>query len=205
LQEKLKLEWLAPRPLPVPEVLLFIPEEAADYLLLSEIPGAPASDDALKQDVPRLIEQLADGLHTIHGLPIEDCPFPAQSDLKIETARQRMLDKLIDESDFDEIRHGETAEKLFGELVATAPAEEDLVFTHGDYCLPNVLLENGKVSGFVDWGNAGIADRYQDIALLARSVRYNFSADWTKFLFDTLGIEPDLKKIDFYQLLDEFF
>jgi len=44
LQEKLKLEWLENR-LPVPKVLLFAEDKYEDYLLLSEIPGIPASDN----------------------------------------------------------------------------------------------------------------------------------------------------------------
>jgi aminoglycoside phosphotransferase len=94
---------------------------------------------------------------------------------------------------------------LFDELLATQPVETNLVFTHGDFCLPNVILKNGNVTGFVDWGNAGVADPYQDIALLTRSVSYNFGEDAVKKVFEIYGVKPNWKKIHFYQLLDEFF
>ncbi|MFN2392567.1 MAG: APH(3') family aminoglycoside O-phosphotransferase [Pyrinomonadaceae bacterium] len=204
LQEKLKLEWLKTQ-LPVAEVLLFAEDEDNEYLLLSEISGVPASDDSLKIDIPRIIEQLTNGLKKIHELPIENCPFDARLDYKIEIARERMIKGLVDEEDFDEERQGGTAENLFQELLTTKPVDEDLVFTHGDYCLPNVLIEDGKLSGFVDWSGAGVADRYQDIALLTRSVWYNFGEDLTENVFEIYGIEPNWKKIDFYKLLDEFF
>jgi aminoglycoside phosphotransferase len=116
-----------------------------------------------------------------------------------------MINGLVEEEDFDEERQGRTAEGLFEELLATVPTDEDLVFTHGDYCVPNVILENGNLSGFVDWESAGVADRYQDIALLTRSVWYNFGEDWEESMFEIYDIEPDWKKIDFYKLLDEFF
>ena len=204
LQEKLKLDWLKNR-LPAPEVLLFAEDENAEYLLLSEISGLPATDYSSKAHILRTIEQLVKGLKMIHWLPIENCPFNARLDYKIEIARERMIKGLVEEEDFDEERQGRTAEDLFQELIAAKPTDEDLVFTHGDYCLPNVILENGKLSGFVDWSGAGIADRYQDIALLSRSVWYNLGEDWMENVFEIYGVEPDWKKIDFYKLLDEFF
>lgn len=204
LQEKTKLEWLKNR-LPAPEVILFLEDENTDYLLVSAVSGVDASHDSLKNDIPRVIEQLTNGLKMIHALPIEDCPFDERNDRKIELARQLVENKLVDEDDFDEIRHGRTAESLFRELIENQPATEDLVFTHGDYCVPNIILKNKKLNGFVDWGNSGIADRYQDLALLTRSVRYNFGAEYEQTVFEIYGIEPDPKKIYFYRLLDEFF
>jgi aminoglycoside phosphotransferase len=204
LQEKLKLDWLKNR-LPAPEVLLFAEDETNAYLLLSEISGVDASEDSTKNNIPRAIKQLANGLKLIHSLPIEDCPFDARLARKIEIARERMINGLVEEADFDEQRLGRTAAHLFEELLANVPPDEDLVFTHGDYCLPNVILENGNLSGFVDWQSAGVADRCQDIALLTRSVRHNFGEVWEKTVFEIYGIAPDWKKIHFYRLLDEFF
>jgi len=204
LPEKFKLEWLKNK-LFVPEVLMFAENENTEFLLLSEITGKDASDEVFKDNAHETVRELAAGLKTIHSLPIEDCTFDARLNYKIESARKRLENGLVDESDFDEIRQGRTCEDLFQELLETKPEKEELVFTHGDYCLPNVILESGNLSGFVDWGNAGFADKYQDIALIARSIESNFGAEWTKIFFEIYGIEPDWEKINFYQLLDEFF
>jgi aminoglycoside phosphotransferase len=67
------------------------------------------------------------------------------------------------------------------------------------------ILKDFRLNGFVDCAEAGIADRYQDIALLARSVGHNFGEKWIPFVFECLEIEPDWEKIEFYKLLDEFF
>jgi aminoglycoside phosphotransferase len=203
-EEKLVLEWLGGKLL-VPKVIMFESDAKRDYLLISEIEGVPASDECFHAAPQKTIEQLAKAMKAIHALPIVNCPFDATLDVKIELARRNVELKLVDESDFDEERQGRTAVDLFRELVATKPKHEDLVFTHGDFCLPNIILKNGRVSGFIDLGRAGIADRYQDIALLYRSVKYNFGAKWQPFLFETLEIEPDFEKIEFYTLLDEFF
>ena len=92
-------------------------------------------------------------------------------------------------------------------LPAKRPSREDLVFTHGDYCLPNVILKDGKVRGFIDWGRAGVADRYQDIALGVRSLRHNhYPEDLVTVFLEAYGItDPDWGKIEYFILLDEFF
>lgn len=110
---------------------------------------------------------------------------------------------LVDESDFDTVR---SAADLYQELLATRPDQEDQVFTHGDYCLPNVLVGNGRVTGFIDLGRAGVADRYQDPALCTRSLTYNFGPGWDARFLAHYGLpQPDEAKLTFYRLLDEFF
>ena len=203
-REKQRLDWLKTR-LPVPEALMFAEDEARGYLLISAIAGVPAIDDSLKNDVPRVVEELVAGLKTIHALPVENCPFRAPLEEKIETARERMIKKEVDEEDFDEERLGRTAEDVFREMLAAVPENSDPVFTHGDFCVPNVILKDGRLSGFVDLAEAGVADRYQDLALLSRSVRHNFGSNYENLVFEYYGIAPDREKINFYRLLDEFF
>jgi aminoglycoside phosphotransferase len=204
LEEKKRLDWLKNR-LPVPEVFLFAEDENNAYLLMSAISGVDASDASLKGDIPRVIEELANGLKMIHSMPVENCPFNTTLDDKIETARERMTKNLVEEEDFDEERLGRTPQDVFQEMLAAKPTSEDLVFTHGDYCIPNVILENRRISGFIDWAEARVADRFQDLALLSRSVKDNFGAEYEEKVFEIYGIAPDREKIHFYRLLDEFF
>ena len=205
LAEKLRLEWIGDR-LPIPQVHFFAEDDNNEYLLISEISGIDTTDSYHKKDMKGLVHLLSEGLQMIHGLGIEGCPFDQTLETQIEAARLRMMNGLVDEDDFDAICQGRKATDLFDELVKTRPVEEDLVFTHGDYCLPNIIINRGAISGFIDWGRAGISDRYQDLSLSARSLKHNFGAKWVPLLFEEYGIEePDRSKIDFYILLDEFF
>lgn len=203
--EKERLEWLQGR-LSVPEVLYYDKDESNEYLLITEITGINASDKSHETNLPLLIKLLALGLKKIHGLNIEGCPFSEKLDIKIEEARKRVENGLVDEKDFDRVRIGMKAEELFAELISKKPTNEDLVFTHGDYCLPNIIINEGKVSGFIDWGRAGVSDRYQDLALAIRSIAYNFGEDQIPLFLKEYGIpEPYESKIFYYQLMDEFF
>ncbi|MDF2700358.1 MAG: hypothetical protein K0Q49_1916 [Haloplasmataceae bacterium] len=50
----------------------------------------------------------------------------------------------------------------------------DLVFVHGDACLPNFIINHHELTGIIDLGAAGIGDRYEDLALCTWSILYNF-------------------------------
>ena len=204
LSEKERLRWLQGR-LPVPEVVGYAEDDLNEYLLLSAIRGQDAAsltDDRLDEDLVRL---LARGLRTIHAVPTMGCPFDMTLDKVIERTRYNLVNGLVDQVDFDDRRIGRSAEDLFEGLLSTRPAREDLVFTHGDYCLPNVIIEGDSVAGFVDWGRAGVADRYKDIALVARSLERNRGNDLQRAFFAAYGIaSPDVGKVEFYMLLDEF-
>lgn len=199
------LKWLEGK-LPAPKVLLFTGDTEYEYLLMTEVKGTHACDPSFGSDLPKLVRLLAKGLRMIHRIDIKICPFDQRLSIKLKEAEYRVVNGLVDEDDFDDIRQGRKAVDLFQELFVAKPAGEDLVFTHGDYCLPNIIINNGDISGFIDWGRGGIADRYQDLALAARSLASNFGAKWIPLLFKEYGIDHiDYSKIEYYKLLDEFF
>jgi aminoglycoside phosphotransferase len=203
------LLWLQGK-LSVPEVAYYAEYGETLFLLMTAVPGMVVYDDGLRDRLPEVIRLYAEGLRRIHDLPVKGCPFDARLDVKLRSARRRLLANAVDEDDFDSVRAGRTAQSLYDELLATRPADEDLVFTHGDYCTPNVLIDPVRmtVSGYIDWGRAGIADRYQDVALAARSIVYNFGEEWVAPFFSAYGLreaEIDSAKVTYYQLLDELF
>jgi len=51
------------------------------------------------------------------------------------------------------------------------------VVCHGDSCPPNVLLEEGRATGYVDLGELGVADRWWDVAVGGWSVAWNFGPE----------------------------
>ena len=172
LYEKDRLEWLQGK-LPVPEVICHEANDRNEYLLLSALPGRNAASLVGDMPVTNIVQSLAIGLRMVHAVPIAGCPFDATLDRALEGCRYNVSHGLVNETDFDAIRLGRSAEELFAELVSSRPAGEDLVFTHGDYCLPNVMIDGDNIAGFVDWSRAGVADRFRDIALVIRSLESN--------------------------------
>ena len=205
LAERERLDWLRGR-LPVPRVLGYATEDGREFLLLSAIPGIDTSSSTLEMEYLDMVRLLARGLRMVHEVPIRDCPFDMTLDREIPRVERNVELGLIEVDDFDSERAGGSPGALFQVLVATRPTAEDLVFTHGDYCLPNILVDDGEISGFVDMGRAGIADRYKDIALAVRSIRRNCGDAFVQPFLDEYGVQDsDTGKVEYYMLLDEFW
>ena len=205
LREKERIDWLQGR-LPVPEVVRYETNDRNEYLLLTALPGRDVASLTGDEPNDNLVRLLATGLRTIHSVSVEECPFNMTLDRVIEEARFNVAGGLVNEAGFDDVRMGRSAAEVFEELLLKRPAKEDLVFTHGDYCLPNVIIDGKEVAGFVDWGSAGVADRYKDIALVVRSLKRNTGEDLSTSFYEAYGLSsPDAEKIEYYKLLDEFW
>lgn len=208
--EKERLDWLRGR-LPAPEVRYFAAEPGRQMLLISAIGGLPSCDEQFRDGRQgEVVTLLGRALRDLHALEIKSCPFDRRADALLAEAQCNVVSGLVDESAFDAGRQGRSPQSLYAELLATRPAREELVFAHGDYCMPNILIDASalRVTGFVDWGRAGVADRYLDLALAARSITVNWGAEWVPTFFAAYGLPPaqvDAERIAFFQLLDEFF
>lgn len=204
LEEKKIYEWLS-QYIPVPKVYYYHESNLYEYLLVSEVIG---KDSFLCiENIEDTIKVLADSLTIFHRIPIKDCPFDNSISNKLSKAKKNVINNLVDENDFDANILGKSAKDVFDMCVLRQPKNEDLVVTHGDYCLPNIIINENKLSGFIDIGRAGIADRYQDLSLCYRSIIYNFKEKKyaERFLKYYTSDEIDYDKISYYILLDELF
>jgi aminoglycoside 3'-phosphotransferase-1 len=85
------------------------------------------------------------------------------------------------------------------------PLAPDLVVTHGDFSLENILLHEGAVAGCIDVGRAGVADRYQDLAIVWRALGALDALLQQRLLRQYGILDIDQDKLQFHLLLDELF
>lgn len=210
------MHWLEGK-VPAPAVLADETVDGLRYLLMSRIPGVMSCDPVWMDRPDALLDRLAEGLRMLWAVDTAGCPSVCGLDRELADLRRRV--------ERGEVNTGDCTPGTFGPGGFRDPADlldwlehhrprEDFVLSHGDYCLPNVMLGETGIAGFIDLGSCGLADRWRDIALCLKSLRRNFSGffggpvrpapDENRF-FDALGIERDEAKLRYYLLLDELF
>lgn len=215
-RENHMMEWLKDK-ISVPQILCSEQEKGMSYLLMSRMRGEMSSSTKIMANPRQLVKALAEGLKMLWEIDISTCPYSNAIDNKLKHAEELVINKLCNTDDAEPDTYGESGfenpEQLLQWLKSNKP-DEELVFSHGDYCLPNIFIENNKIAGFIDLGRSGVADKYQDIALCYRSLVHNYDGSYggrvyedfdERILFDELGIVPDWNKIKYYLLLDELF
>ncbi|TDE15977.1 aminoglycoside 3'-phosphotransferase [Jiangella asiatica] len=194
-----RLRWLRRHGIPAAEVL----ECRPGRLVTAQVPGRSADQPWPDDDLPRVVDALADLTRALHAIPVAECPF----DRRLATTVPAALSADPDLDDLDDERAGWTRDQLVAELLATRPDGEDLAVCHGDLDLLNVLLDptTCTVTGVIDAGRLGVADRWLDLAVVTRSLEGNHGAESGRRFLERYGVAADPAKQDFYRLLDEFF
>jgi len=208
------LGWLKGK-VPVPDVLYYGEQDGYAFLLMTKADGFMACDcqaddegvqDKVHEPIGQTVKLLADALLMLQAVDIQDCPFKNTLDYKLTSALYNIDHDLVDMDDFEKSNDFDSPMELYRWLVENRPPEE-CCFTHGDFCLPNIFIDEKIVTGFIDVGRGGIADKWQDIALCVRSLGYNLQhteqQEYIDLLFAYLGIQPDEVKLRYYILLDE--
>lgn len=215
-QELLALDWLYGK-LPVPKIIANDEVQEKSYLLMERCPGQMACDNSYLSQPERLISALANILKQLWTVDVSDFPYSYSLRDKLEEATRNVEDAKIDINEAELGTFGPDAfdnpQALLKWLISNQP-DEELVFSHGDFCLPNIFLRNEQLTGLIDLGRAGIGDKYCDIALAYRSLKHNMQTFYGNdidevynplLLFEHLGMEANWDKINYYILLDELF
>ncbi len=210
-----RLRWLAAQGMPVPAVVDVGEGSGLRWLVTRAVDGRTAADPGwTAAERLTVIGAVADIARALHTLPTTSCPFDGRLAVALPRARAAVANGTVDLDDLDPGHRGFSCADLLRELDATPqPAEDDLVVCHGDLCLDNVLVDPAgrEVVALIDAGRVGVADRWQDLAILLRNFDGDESSAWgfhrrhAERFATRYGLAAiDEPKRDFYCLLDEF-
>ncbi len=204
-KEYASLIWLNGK-LHVPQCVCFCNDGINEYLLTSSMEGGMSCSDKYLAIPEKTVALLAKAIKQLQSVEILDFPFRGDLTYKLGLAEYNVKNNLLVDSPSSKIgKELKSYEKILEYLIKNRPTEQ-LVFSHGDTSLPNIFFENDKVSGFIDVGECGVADKWFDIAICYKSIIRNFPGrgDLLELFLKELG-EQYSNKIDYYIALMDLY
>ena len=144
-------------PVPVPEVLWWRPGNPS-LLALARVSGDALTRSAAREDwvaVGKVVR-------TLHEAPLPEWdPWLVPGIVRrwLDADRDWLLERGLVDAHVVEAAHAIAAEVLTDRVVAPVLTHRDLQTTH-------VFVDDGRVTGIIDWGDVGVGDGLYDVATL---------------------------------------
>lgn len=174
-------------------------ESAKDFLLTRRVSGEDCTHSDYLAHPKRLCDLWAEILRTLHETSPEGCPVENHTAHYLQTAEEGYRIGRYDASLFPDNWGYASPEEAIEVVRRDGHLLRADTLLHGDYCLPNVMLDDWRFSGFIDLGNGGMGDRHVDLFWGAWTLFFNLKTDvYRDRFFDAYGrdkIEPDLLRV----------
>ena len=144
------------------EVLSYISGER-DRLLTAKIHGDDCTAAKYLEQPKRLCDIYAERLALLHAEDFTGCPIQNHTELYLAKAAENKRADTFDKSQFPDSFGYKSAAEAWAVVEKHGHLLKTDTLLHGDFCLPNIILNNWKFSGFIDLDCGGVGDRHVDI------------------------------------------
>ena len=180
------------------EVLCYHSDDR-DWMLSRRVPGEDCIHAQYLAEPKRLCDTTATLLRQLHETNPFGCPIPNHTALYLATAERNYHNGCFDTHLFTPEWNFSSREEAWQYLQAHKHLLKHDTLLHGDYCLPNTVLQNWKFSGFIDVGNGGVGDRHVDVFWGIWTMFFNFDTDdYRERFLDAYGrdvLQPELLRV----------
>ncbi len=148
-----------------------------DLLLTARVAGEDCTHEMYKSEPKRLCDLLAERLRALHEVDFTDCPVSDRVSEYLARAEKNYREDNYNKEHFPDsfgYASGDDAWRALSEGKHLLKRE---VLLHGDYCMPNVMLDGWRFSGFIDVDSGGVGDRHIDIFWGLWSLSFNLGTD----------------------------
>ena len=170
-----------------------------DWLLTRRVPGEDCTYADYLAHPEMLCDILGQELRMLHEMDFGDCPVKDRMESYRSLAERNYRTGKFERSNFPDSFGYRSAEEAWNVITQDGHLLKCDTLIHGDYCLPNVMLDNWQFSGFIDLGNGGVGDRHIDLFWGLWSLGFNLKTDRYRDRFlDAYGrdrVEEELLRI----------
>lgn len=181
-----------------PKVLTYLSDDQ-DYLVTEKLQGSDCLDFKYLENPKKLCDTLAQTLKMLHSTDYSNCPIQNHTDKYLKLVKQNYISGNYDKTNFPDSFGYASAEEAYKVVIDNSHLLESNTLLHGDYCLPNIILNDWNFSGFIDVGNGGVGDKHVDLFWGLWTLQYNLKTDqyFNRFI-DAYGrnsIDLDMLKL----------
>ncbi|MDD4937406.1 MAG: phosphotransferase [Candidatus Shapirobacteria bacterium] len=204
-QEFLALKYLSDKKISIPKIIDFNYQNSIANLQMTSVQGIPSQKlkDILNKET--ILQKTAEALRKFHQINKDNADHLTTIEKDLNEIEEYISLDVINVEDFMKNNEGKSPTQVFKYLCRLKRNHYKDSMTHGDYCLPNLLLD-GENFGFIDLGECGPGDKYKDLSSIEGSIKRNFGSEWIDVFYkyyDPL-LKVDREKIIYYQLIDQF-
>ena len=134
-----------------------------DFLLTRAVMGDDCTTAKYLENPKRLAELLGERLRALHELDCSDCPIQDTTSEYIALAEKNYLTDNYNKEHFPDSFGYKSGDEAYKVLTEGKHLLKNEVLIHGDYCLPNRMLDDWRFAGFIDLDGAGVGDRHMDL------------------------------------------
>lgn len=181
------------------EVLDYRTESERDWMLTVAVRGEDCTHADYTSNPERLCDLTATLLRELHSVDVAGCPIPDHTARYLALAEHNYKNGIYDASLFPDNWGYDSADEAWQVVSTEGHRLKTDTLLHGDYCLPNIMLDDWRFSGFIDLGNGGVGDRHVDLFWGAWSLFFNLKTDrYRDRFFDAYGrdkIDLDMLRV----------
>jgi len=162
--------------------------DAQDWLLTEKIHGDDCTTAKYLEQPKQLCDILAERLIMLHETNSSDCPQQNHTEWYLSTAGHNKQMGTYNKDDFPDSFGYANAKEAWAVVEAKQHLLKNDTLLHGDYCLPNIILNDWNFAGFIDLDNAGVGDKHVDVFWAIWSLFYNtHTHDYRQRFIDAYG------------------
>jgi len=159
------------------KAVTYFSDQNHDWLLTERVLGHDCTNEKYMQQPERLVDTLAEQLRLLHATDFSACPVQSHTELYLESAKRNMETGNYNKDHFPDSFGYKSAAEAWAVVEAHGHLLQCNTLLHGDYCLPNILLDDWQFSGFIDLDAGGVGDRHVDLFWAIWSIEFNLKTD----------------------------
>ena len=148
-----------------------------DWLLTRRVPGEDCTWRPYLYDPKRLCDTTAQLLRKLHETTGDGCPVQDRTADYIGGAKRNFEAGIFSNAFLPERWKNLGSKEVWNIAQQASKSMKSDTLLHGDYCLPNIMLDNWQFSGFIDLDGAGIGDRHIDLFWGVWTLEFNLKTD----------------------------